>query len=144
MKKEQKRYFLVEYLGYKKVEYNTKEEVLKALDDTRKYNNRKSSRCIAGNITCEYVNGKYIFIGHYYRKLREKSTISELDNYTSIFYEKGLIKELYPRLVTANPDNNKEGNYIYPDINIAFFEEKDFNVELINLPVLWRFFLCFA
>ena len=138
MKKEQKRYFLIEYCGFKEVTYDTKEELDKALDDIRKYNNRKTSKYIVGNMTCNKMNYKYVLTAHLYRRLREKSTISDLDEFTSKYDEKGLIKVLYPRLLTANPDNNKPHVSYYPDINIAYFEDKDQDKKTKNDNVIRR------
>ena len=56
MKKEMKRYFLVEYYGNDRITtVDTKKEVEELLDEVRKYNNRKNSKFLFGNIKIEHL-----------------------------------------------------------------------------------------
>ena len=60
MKKEMKRYFLVEYYGNDRITtVDTKKEVEELLDEVRKYNNRKNSKFLFGNIKVTSRNDKY-------------------------------------------------------------------------------------
>ena len=144
MKKETKRYFLVEYIGVRRIEFDTEEDIERNIENVRKYNNRKTPDFIVGNMTVKEENGKYVLYANIYKKLREKSTISDLDNYTSTFDEKGLIKNVYDKLITANEDKNVAKTSYYPDINIAYFEDKnmderDETIRRIKyIPVLYE------
>jgi hypothetical protein len=51
MKKETKRYSLIEYCGTKERVYNTEEEYAELLKIIEKSNRRKSSKYFFGNIT---------------------------------------------------------------------------------------------
>ena len=125
MKKEKKRYYLIEYCGIRRHEYNTEEELNEALERIRKYNNRKTAKYIVGNMKCSKSEDHYVLYANLYRKITQKSTISELDKFTSQFDEKELISYLYDKLISANPKNNKAKTCLYPDINIAYFEDKN-------------------
>ena len=91
MEKEQKRYYLVEYCGTKEKILGSREEVDKVLEDIRLYNNRKTSKYLCGNITVEYIAGKFKLVSHIYHKLTPRSKISELDEKTSQLSERELI-----------------------------------------------------
>ena len=125
MKKEKKRYYLIEYCGVRRHEYDTEEELNDALERLRKYNNRKTSKYIVGNMKYNKTEDHYVLYANIYHKLTQKSTISDLDNFTSQFNEKELISVLYDKLISANPNNNKARSCQYPDINIAYFEDKN-------------------
>ena len=122
MKKETKRYMLVEYAGLKQKSYDTIEELDKALEDIRKYNNRKTSKFICGNISIEEINGKYYLNSHLYNKLTNKNTISDIDSFTCNFNNKS---ELYSMFLSKSI--TREG--YEPDINIAYFETMNITDE---------------
>ena len=117
MKKETKRYFLVEYCGCKNMHFDTKAELAEMLERVRKYNNRKTAKYICGNITVEKTENGYDAVGHIYNKLTERQTISDLDTFTGSLSEEELIA------CYADKSKMKEG--LVPDINIAYFENKD-------------------
>ena len=123
MKKELKRYFLVEYCGAIQSKYDTYQELLDVFEEVRKYNRRKTSRYITGNMTYEKVDGKYVLTAHLYNKLLPKSTISDLDRYTEQFDERGLIVDLFDKFRIINEDQTTTKIGYYPDINIAYFED---------------------
>ena len=144
MKKETKRYFLIEYIGVRKMNFNTKAELDAYLEIVRKYNNRKTPDFIVGNMIAQIEDGKYVLYYHIYKKLLEKNTISVIDNYTSKFDERGLIIDLYDEILTGNEEKNNQKKSYYPDINIAYFEDKNLNErdEVIRrikyIPVLYK------
>lgn len=117
-KKETKRYFLVEYLGVIRKEYNTLEEYNETLKIIEKYNNRKTHKYLYGNITCEEVDGKYKVIIHMYNKLTDRMEISNIDHFTEEFEEPDLIEYFKGQTLTKD---------IEPDINICYFENKNIN-----------------
>jgi hypothetical protein len=138
MKKETKRYLIVEYAGIKQRVYDTKEDLDKALDEMRKYNNRKTTKYICGNVDVQYSNGKYYVKFHVYNKLTEKNTISDIDNFTRNF-NKGELAAYF--ILKSKMKNGYE-----PDINIAYFESKDATDEdskpllygIKYIPVLYK------
>lgn len=144
MKKEQIRYYLVEYCGILKYEYNTLEDLKLAFDRIRRYNDREKEPFIIGNMTYKVEDGMYVLYAHMYNKLKEKSTISELDDYTSQYTEKELIKELYDKFRLADPDKTTNKKCYYPDINIAYFADNSIkkNSDIIKrikyIPVLYK------
>ena len=118
MKKEMKRYFLVEYYGNDRITtVDTKKEVEELLDEVRKYNNRKNSKFLFGNIKVTSRNDKYDLEAHLYRKYTDRMTISELDELTSSYTESDIIEMFKDKSLMI------EG--YKPDINIAYFETKD-------------------
>lgn len=118
VKKETKRYSIVEYLGVTRREYKSKEEYEETLDIIEKNNRKKTTKYYFGNVTCEVdSNGKYIVIVHVYNRLTPKMTISEIDRFTESFDEDGLIEYF------KNQAKTKEG--FKPDINICYFENKN-------------------
>ena len=125
MKKEQKRYFLVEYVSKLTKVYNSKEELETAVDEIRKYNNRKTVPYIIGNMNASFLKDKYYLTFHVYNKLIPKSTISEIDELTKDYNDNDLIVALKDNIMSLNPDNTKDKKPIYPDINIAYFEDKN-------------------
>jgi len=138
MKKETKRYMLVEYAGTKERVYETKEELDKVLDDIRKYNNRKTAKYICGNISVNEIDGKYHVNIHLYNKLSNKNTISDIDNFTQRFNKNELASYFAPQ--------SKMLDGYESDINVAYFETKDANISeeeplLIGvkyIPVLYK------
>ena len=117
MKKETKRYMIVEYAGTKEREYDTKEELDSMIEATRKYNNRKKTIYICGNADVTLINGKYHVKIHLYNKLSGKNTISDLDELTKNFDKRSLEGYFADKIKMV-------GSY-EPDINIAYFETKD-------------------
>ena len=139
MKKETKRYFLVEYCGTKQIVLDTKAAVEQKLEEVRLYNNRKTSKYLCGNITVNRnEQGKYVVTTHIYNKLTQRSTITDLDNETSKLSERELIVKYADKLKTLNG--------YYPDINVAYFETKDAGIDgevkyekgIKYIPVLYK------
>lgn len=138
MKKETKRYMVVEYCDTKKRVYDSKEELDAVLENIRKYNRRVTTKYICGNISVEEIGGKYYVNIHLYHKLTGKSTISEIDGFTSKFNKDELEMLFAPQLKT------NEG--YEPDINIAYFEtenedeenEKPLLYGVRYIPVLYK------
>ena len=139
MKKEMKRYFLVEYYGNDRVTtVNTKEELDQVLNEVKKYNNRKNSKFMIGNIKVTPRFGEYHIVAHLYRKYTPKMTISELDNLTSSYNEQEII-DLFKEKSLMKEDYK-------PDINIAYFETKDkdengnreYEKGIKYIPVLYK------
>ena len=99
MKNEKKRYFLVEYYGITRqtIAYSLQEKE-NILNEVRKYNNRKSSSFLLGNIKVDCVDGIYYISGHLYRKYTNRSTISEIDELTSKYSESELLNYLKKNL----------------------------------------------
>ena len=143
MKNEQNRYFLVEYAGEKNYHYDTREELEKVLDDIRKYNNRKNESFLIGNMSVKENNG-FDLTAHMYHKLSNRCTISTIDNVTSKYNEVELVLALRERLRSIYPEFTNSKPF-FPDINIAYFEdrdEKDRDENLIRrikyIPVLYK------
>ena len=138
MKKETKRYLIVEYAGSKERVYDTLEEVKIVLDDIRKYNNRKTAKYICGNIDIKLVDGKYYVNIHLYHKFSSKHTISAVDEFTKNF-SKSELQAYY------TPASKMKDGY-ESDINIAYFETKDATSEddkpllygIKYIPVLYK------
>ncbi len=146
MKEEKKRYYLVEYCGSVQHVYNSQEELDEAFDRIRKYNKRKTPAFITGNCKVDVLpDGKLLLTSHLYNKLTEKSTISYLDNLTSGLDEKELIVKCRNRLRLIYEDKTRTHQIYYPDINIAYFADRDLegkNDGLIRrikyIPVLYK------
>ena len=138
MKKELKRYYLIEYFGERSTTLDSIEEVKEKINEIRKYNNRKSSKFLFGNVDVEKVDDKYNLTAHIYRKYTEKSKISDIDAITSKLSEKEVAK-LY-----EEKSGMKDG--FKPDINIAYLEtsnkDEDGKVKyergIKYLPVLYK------
>ena len=141
MKKEQKRYMLVEYVGCDERFLNSKDEYAELLNFINKHNNKSKKKIIFGNVSCERLSdGRLHVIVHKYHMLTDKMCISDLDNMTSCMSEAELINyyrnELYTKI--------NEG--FIPDINIAYFEDKnikdkteiDFDRGIKYIPVLYK------
>ena len=140
MKKEQKRYFLVEYYGTTTCLVNNMQEVKHVLNVVHNYNRRKSSEFLYGNITIEIINNKYLFVAHKYTKYTDRMTIRDIDKLTSDKTETDLAFKF---------KNKSKMNYNYdPDINIAYFESKStkdlepgeipIHIGIKYLPVLYK------
>ena len=139
MKKEEKRYFLVRYYVNKRSKtVDTLEEVKYLINEVRKYNNRKSSEFLFGNITVDKVDGQYVLTAHLYKKYTDRCTISEIDNITSKYTENELIEHYKDKSMM------REG--FKPDINIAYLEtsnkDENGNVKyergIKYIPVLYK------
>lgn len=118
MKKETKRYTLVEYLGSKERYYDSLLEYEDVLKEIEKSNKRKTSKLYCGNITTQKLPGGRIKATiHIYNKLTDAMTISELDDLTLSKTQEELIESVKQKLRT------QEG--YTPDINIAYFENKN-------------------
>ena len=83
MKKETKRYMLIEFAGCEERVLNSKEEYQELLDTINKHNNRKNKTYVFGNVSCTKKDGKYYVIVRKYHKLTDKMGITELDNMTT-------------------------------------------------------------
>lgn len=138
MKKETKRYTLVEYLGSKERYYDSKEEYENVLREIEKSNKRKTSRLYCGNITTERLGGGRLKATiHIYGKLTEPMTITELDTFTLGKTEEELISELQDKIRTKD---------CAPDINIAYFENKNqgekervhYDRRIKYIPVMYK------
>ena len=140
MKKEFKRYFLVEYCDtIREIKVSSYEEVLQMLNEVRKYNNRKTSNFLFGNIdVIKNEDGSYIMTAHIYKKYTDRQTISQIDELTSEYDEKEIAS------MFKDKSRTKEG--FLPDINIAYFEtdnrDENGKVSLEKgiryLPVLYK------
>ena len=139
MKTEKKRYFLIEYYGNTRYTVvDSKEEVERLLNEVRKFNNRKSSKFLMGNVLVEEKDGQYYLTAHLYTKYTQRSTISELDNLTSQMDE--------DEVAYLFRNKSKTINGALPDINIAYMETKDKNDNssiryergIRYLPVLYK------
>lgn len=138
MKKELKRYYLVEYYGERNTKLDTLDEVKEMIHKIKNYNNRKTSKFLLGNVQVEHIDNGYSLKAHIYRKFTEKSKISDIDDLTSKYTEKELIK-LYE-------EKSKMADGALPDINIAYLETKDkdetgkvkYERGIKYIPVLYR------
>ena len=138
MKKEDKRYYLTSYHGTKTTTVCTNEEYERLLVRVNKYNKRKKSKYIYGNITKEVIPDGFLVTAHIYTRLGAASTISDLLNYTSQ-YEKEELQLLFEE------EAGMQDGYI-PDINIAYYENKNkgakekihFDRRIKYLPVLYK------
>lgn len=138
MKKETKRYMIVEYAGTKERVCYSPQEVEQVLEDIRKYNDRLTSKYACGNISTVKIDGKYHLTIHLYNKLTAKDTITNIDNFTRRFS----MKEL--QAYYANKSVMQEG--YTPDINIAYFQSIDtideegrpLEIGIKYVPVFYR------
>ena len=138
MKKEMKRYYLVEYFGTRETILPSMDEVRDTINEIRKYNNRKSSKFLFGNVSIDSTEEGYHLTAHIYRKFSEKSKISEIDDFTSNYTEKELMDVYMPIA--------KMSNDALPDINIAYLETRDkdeygsvrYERGIRYLPVLYK------
>lgn len=138
MKKELKRYYLVEYYGERETTLDNIYDVKDMINEIRKFNNRKSSKFLFGNVTLDKVDEKYHLTAHVYRKYTEKSKISDIDAITSKLSEDEL-EDLYK-------EKSKMKDGYKPDINIAYLETENkdekgtvkYERGIKYLPVLYK------
>ncbi len=139
MKKEMKRYFLVEYYGNSRsTKVKTKKEVDYLLNEIKKYNNRKSSNFLIGNVEVNEIGDYYYLKAQLYKKYTQRLTISEIDELTSKYDEK--------ELASIFKDKSLMKDDIMPDINICYMETKDkdqngnrkYEKGIKYLPVLYK------
>lgn len=139
MKKETKRYTLVEYLGTRERYYDTLEEYENMLSEVEKSNRRKTSKLYCGNITTQKLPGGRIKATiHVYIKLTDAMTISELDEFT--------LSKTREELLESVKDKLKTPQGYTPDINIAYFENKNkgekesihYDRRIKYIPVMYK------
>ncbi len=127
MKKELKRYILVE--NYKEIyrECDNFDEYRKLLDKIRKYNNNPKNKYLFGNVNY-YVDrdAKIIVIINRFNKLMPKTNISSIDELTSQMDRNGLIDYIRLKLKTNSPI-----------INIAYLNGGE-NIKIGLIPVLYK------
>lgn len=119
MKKETKRYSLVEYLGktYRVVDNNNQYNEL--VNFIKKINRRESSELFYGNLSKERVNDKYLVTIHLYNRLTPAMEIS--------FIKNALLNcNSYRELCYYYENKTREYN---PDIYIAYFETINKNMK---------------
>ena len=126
MAKETNRYMLVEYAGTKQAFCATQEEVDKKLEEVRKYNNRKTTKFICGNIKVTQTEDGFVVTTHLYTKYTNRNTITQIDNLTSQLSER--------ELIALFADKSRMLDGYAPDVNIAYFETKN-EAENIDDPV---------
>lgn len=137
MKKELKRYSLTEYLGKVERIVKTESDYLKLLETIKNNNRKLSNGRFFGNVVKKYIADEIHIEVHVYNKLTPKMTISDIDKLTSVLNERELIGYFKDKLKTKD-------NYI-PDINIAYFEDKnsklknenDVDVRILYLPIIY-------
>ena len=121
MKKETKRYSLVEYCGVQVRYVKSIEEYEKILEIITKYNNRKTCPFYFGNVSCKLDETNYYKVTvHVYNKLTPKMTITELDNFTMQFENDKELADYFKYILRTKKEFN-------PDINIMYFEDKNNN-----------------
>ncbi len=139
MKKETKRYTLVEYIGEQTRYFTNKNAYYETLEIIRKNNKSTKSKFYFGNAKCEELNPNLFKVTvHVYNRLTPKSTISDIDSLTSKGYEYDLANKFRGKLRTISD--------FMPDIQIMYFEEKnkkdktsnDFDIRIKYIPVLYR------
>ena len=139
MKKETKRYSLVEYCGTRQRVYDSLEEYNNLLNIIEQNNRKKTTKYYFGNVTCvKSPEGKYIATIHLYNRLTLPKTITELDNET---------RDLTPKeLAIKYQDKLKTKKECTPDINISYFENKNsgekedihYDRRIKYIPVLYK------
>ena len=139
MKKETKRYSLIEYCGTKERVYDTEEEYAELLKIIEKSNRRKSSKYFFGNVTrSTNQEGKIVAVIHLYNRLTLPQTITDLDDITVKLSPSELLLKYKSSLKT------REG--FVPDINISYFENKNagekedihYDRRVKYIPVLYK------
>lgn len=138
MKKETKRYALIEYCGSRTKHLANKEEYDKMIKDIVLSNRRKTSKYICGNVST-FINrdNSIDAIIHIYHRLMGPSTISEIDDFTTTMTEEELISRFESELCTKEE--------FVPDINICYFETKNKDdclnrrdVGIKYIPVIYK------
>ncbi|NLC48598.1 MAG: hypothetical protein GX758_04490 [Tenericutes bacterium] len=139
MKKETKRYSLVEYCGTRERVYSSEEEYAELLKIIEKSNRRKTSKYYFRNITRNVnTEGMIVATIHLYNRLTMPLTITELDNMTSQLSEQELFLKYKDKLRTRESHT--------PDINISYFENKNkdekdavhYDRRIKYIPVLYK------
>ncbi len=137
MKKETKRYYLVEYLGSKTKRLSSVCEYEKMLKDISLYNKRKYSKYLCGNVS--YIvncDDSVTATIHIYNRLMGPLTISEIDSYTSSFTEEELMSKFESEFLTKEEYT--------PDVNVCYFETKNIDednrrdIGIKYIPVIYR------
>lgn len=144
MKKETKRYMLIEFAGCEERVLNSKEEYQELLNTINKHNNRKNKTYIFGNVSCTKKDGKYYVIVRKYHKLTDKMGITELDDMTSKMNFEELVMTYSEQLFT------KISEGYTPDIHIAYLEDKNSKEKTLEdvdrgikyIPVLYKDDVC--
>lgn len=126
MSKELNRYTLVEYRGSTQRIFNSIEEYNEMLEKIKKHNKKANKKRYYGNIAKKIIDGKIYVTIHAYNKLTSKMPITKLDEFTSEFSEELLI-ELYKSKIETKEE-------FTPDINIAYFKEKDKKEKIESDP----------
>ena len=137
MKKELKRYSLVEYLGKVQRVVTNEDDYLNILKSIDSSNRKTSFGKFFGNVTKKYLGGEIFITIHVYNRLTPKMTISDIDKLTSSLNERELIELFKDKLKTKD-------EYV-PDINIAYFEDKnkklktenDVDRRILYLPIVY-------
>lgn len=137
MKKELKRYSLVEYLGKVQRVVTNEDDYLNILKSIDSSNRKTSFGKFFGNVTKKYLGGEIFITIHVYNRLTPKMTISDIDKLTSSLNERELIELFKDKLKTKE-------EYV-PDINIAYFEDKnkklktenDVDRRILYLPIVY-------
>ncbi len=137
MKKETKRYSLVEYLGKTQRIINNEVEYAEFIKYIKKLNQRVSSKYYYGNIGKEPKGGKLLVTIRIYNRLTLPRTISDLDAECSDYVS---VKEM------LNLSYNDKIKHINPDVYISYFEtknarekdEESFDVGVRALPLFFE------
>lgn len=136
MKKEQKKYMLVEYLGCETREYNNMEEYKELLNVIKKYNSKDKNPYLFGNVEYTKNGNKIVATIQKYHKLTKRIPISNIDDATFDMNEIDLINHFQ--------NNIKTKSSLVPDINIAYLNDRDndnkihYDVKISYLPVLYK------
>ena len=139
MKKETKRYSLLEYLGKTKRVVNSMKEYDEFVDFIKKWNKRSTVAMYFGNITKEAIDNQIYITVHIYKRLTPPSTISDLTNEHLNYKSKKELLEFY----------RTKTEYYNPDIYIGYFEtrnsspkkqeeDKKTDVRIKPLPILYE------
>lgn len=115
MKKETKRYSLLEYLGKTKRVVSTEKEYDEFVDFVKRWNKRVTSSMYFGNISKENVGNNIELTVHIYKRLTPPSTISDLTNEHINYNSRKELLEFY----------RTKTEYYNPDVYIGYFETKN-------------------
>lgn len=137
MKKELKRYMLVESAGSIKRQCNSKKEYDELINKINKYNNKKKSKYLFGNISYVIEDGIYYVLINRYNKLTNKAEISVLDELTSRMNESELIN-FYSDKLRTNPIKNARISIAYlADKSKKDKTNKDYDRRIKTIDVLY-------
>lgn len=148
-KKEENRYVLVSYHSPRTKIVDSKEEYDELVKECKRYNARKYSKNILGNITYKVIEGgKLEVTSQLYEKLTPKMTISELIELTSKYSEKELLDFVHAGTPSRSDDFTGLSHmetWATPDVNIAYFETKNkdeegirYDIGVSYLPVFYK------